>query len=73
MATKTLVLSDLDPNITGFEALAISDGEEVILIFMMQGGGGPKFTSQNISEICLSRKDVEDLLGLLDDIAEENK
>ena len=62
MATKTLIVSDLDPNVTGFEALAISDGSEVTLRFMMKG----KFTSMNLSEICLSKKDVDDLLELID-------
>lgn len=66
MATKALIVSDLDPNVQGFEALAISDGSEVTLQFMTVGMGGPKFTSMNLSEICLSKKDIEDLLELVD-------
>ena len=66
MATKTLIISDLDPNVKGFEALAVFDGNEVTLRFMTRGMSGPKFTSMNASEICLSKKDVEDLLELID-------
>lgn len=66
MATKTLIVSDLDPNVKEFEALAISDGSEVTLRFMTSGMSGPNFTSMKLSEICLSKKDVEDLLELID-------
>jgi len=66
MATKTLIISGIDPNVGELEALAISDGNEVTLRFMTVGMSGPQFTSLKFSEIRLSKKDVEDLLELID-------
>jgi hypothetical protein len=62
MATKALIISDLIPNVHEFEALAVSDGEDVMLTLKDKN----RFVSHSVTEIVLSKKDVEDLLELID-------
>ena len=69
MTTYALIISGLIPNVSGFEALAVSDGQDVLLSIIDKRD---KFVSTSVKDIQLSREDVQDLLNLIDKQNEEN-
>ena len=68
MTTYALIISGLIPNVSEFEALALSDGQNDLPSLMDKRN---KFVSHSINEIQLSREDVEDLLSLINKQNEE--